>query len=390
MHGDDEGGPATRRSDHLHVAHAIRFGDAFAGKYRIESVLGSGGMGTVLRAHHIQLDRPVAIKVMHSELLAVGDAARRFALEARATAALKSSHAVRIIDIDRLPSGEPFIVMELLDGMDLAKIVEQRGPLTVDRAVHYLLQAADAIAEAHGQGIVHRDLKPQNMFLTAEGIVKVVDFGLAKALRPFGSAPESGQTMANILVGSPAYMSPEQIWSAHSVDQRADIWGLGATLYHLLTGAGPFAAYDMDTLASLIANSDPPAVAARRHDVSPTVDAVIARCLRKNREDRYQTIASFQGALLHLRVELQQGASRSRAHPLDNVNTVMTPLGGTMPLATRRVPMPSAEQDPDNAFTIAPSTQPDSPPQMARDGGPITDDDEPTQIIVGADSTLKT
>lgn len=365
---DDEA-PLTQRADlDRHRSANIRVSEALGGKYRIEGILGSGGMGTVLRAHHIQLDRPVAIKVMHSELLSVPDAARRFALEARATAALKSVHAVRILDIDRLPSGAPFIVMELLAGIDLATMVADRGPLTVDRAIHYLLQAADAIAEAHGQGIIHRDLKPQNMILTDEGIVKVVDFGLAKSLRPQGAPPESGRTATDVLVGSPAYMSPEQLRSAH-IDERTDIWGLGVTLYHLLTGSPPFAAPNMQLLTSLIMSKEPPRVAERRGDVSPTVDAVITRCMRKNPDDRYATIAAFQGGLLHLRAELQSGSFRDTS--VDSGKTSMgVTMGATLPATTRRNALP-AEQE---AASLPPPTTEPNPQSHA------APDDEPTQI----------
>ncbi|HSO34756.1 MAG TPA: serine/threonine-protein kinase [Labilithrix sp.] len=361
----DDDGPVTRRSDDFRPAHKILVGEAISGKYRIESMLGAGGMGTVFRAHHLQLDRRVALKVMHTDLLADESAARRFALEARATAALKSPHAVRVLDIDRLPSGAPFIVMELLEGKNLATLVEERGPLTLDRAVHYLLQAAEAIAEAHAHGIIHRDLKPQNMILTSDGIVKVLDFGLAKALRPpSGAAPDSSLTATNVLVGSPSYMSPEQIWSGRSVDERTDIWGLGVTLYHLLTGGPPFAASDMRALASRIGSEEPRRVAERRADVSPTVDAVIVRCMRKNPAERYQTIAAFQGALLHLRVELQQGGARVSPR-----ETATVPMGGTMPATTRPERSPAALH-PDNAATLV--TAPVS--------GHRPDDDEPTEI----------
>ena len=179
--------------------------DPFARKYRVEKVLGAGGMGSVLRAQHLHLGWPVAFKVMHRELLPVPDAARRFVLEAKATASLKSPNAVRIFDIDYMPSGAPFIVMELLNGQDLATLVAETGPLTVERAVHYLLQACDAISEAHANGIVHRDLKPQNIFLTTDGVVKVLDFGLAKTLHPLGT-PDSSRSQGNVLIGSPHYM----------------------------------------------------------------------------------------------------------------------------------------------------------------------------------------
>src|SRR5687767_15385323 len=167
----------------------VKLGETIASKYLVESMLGVGGMGAVLRAQHLELGEPVAIKVMHRELLGIDDAARRFALEAHATASLKSPNVLRIYEIGQLPSGTPFIVMELLEGIDLGTMVETRGPLPVDRMFHYILQATDAISEAHQFGIIHRDLKPRNLVLTKDGVVKVVDFGLAKALRPLKGLP---------------------------------------------------------------------------------------------------------------------------------------------------------------------------------------------------------
>lgn len=373
MAGDDDG-PMTRPPDPegARAANKIPVGNAFAGKYRIERILGSGGMGTVLRAHHVELDRSVAIKVMHPKLLAVPDAARRFALEARATAGLKSAHAVRILDIDRLPSGVPFIVMELLDGMDLAAIVSARGPLSVDRALHYLLQAAEAIAEAHAHGIIHRDLKPQNIFLTNDGVVKVLDFGLAKALRPLGEVSESSQTSTNMLVGSPHYMSPEQML-AGDVGPRTDIWGFGATFYHLLAGEPPFPAPNMLVLSSHIAAHQPPRIAERRDDVGDAVDAVIARCLKKNPDERYQTIAGFQGALLHLRVALQTNSLLTTAAPGSTIPT--TTLGATIPATTRRAESPA--RPPQLGLANLDTLHSNTEPQR---GDRVDPDDEPTEI----------
>jgi serine/threonine-protein kinase len=324
------------------MAGKVRLGDLIGGKYRVDGVLGSGGMGTVLRCHHILLERPVALKILHGELVGVGDAARRFALEARATATLKSPHAVRILDTDRLPSGAPYIVMELLDGRDLATIVSEEGPLSVDRALRYLLQAVNAIAEAHGHGIIHRDLKPANMILTREGIVKVVDFGLAKAPRVDAAwattaraedDAASDRTGTHVLVGSPCYMSPEQLRSSRDVDARADIWGLGVTLYFLLTGTEPFMAPNLPILISIIDSQPTPRVAERRADVIPSVDALIAQCLRKNPDERYRTITAFQTALIHVLAE----------HQKQSVATTNADNATTLPPTRRFTPLPPTE-----------------------------------------------
>ncbi len=286
----------------------VRVGEILARKYRVDGVLGAGGMGTVVRAFHLRLGQAVAIKILHRELMTSADAARRFALEARATASLKSASSVRILDIDQLDTGVPFIVMELLDGKDLGSIVEQSGPLAVDQAVRYILQATGAIAEAHGLGIVHRDIKPENIFLTREGVVKVVDFGLAKALPTdrltLEEQADSDRTGTHVLLGSPSYMSPEQILSSRDVDLRTDIWGLGVTLFNLLTGTPPFAAPNFAILASVIMTRPAPRLSEARKGIPPALDALVARCMQKQPEARYPNTAALRAALVHVLAEL--------------------------------------------------------------------------------------
>jgi serine/threonine protein kinase len=312
MPGSDE--KPSSMDDAARSGREVRLGDVLVGRYLVESMLGRGGMGSVLRAIHLELDQPVAIKVMHHEHLGIPDAARRFALEAQATATLKSEHVLRVFEIGQLPSGTPFIVMELLEGIDLATMVETRGPLPVDRMFHYVLQATDAISEAHDHGIIHRDLKPRNIVLTNEGIVKVVDFGLAKALRPLAGLPGvSTLTAGNLLVGSPSYMSPEQLHS-RAVDARTDVWALGATMFHLLTGDVPFPAPSLPALiAVLAATNDPPRVSERRSDVGEGIDAVIAQCLRRDPDQRFQSIRALQNSLIQLRAEYEEAVSPTGA-----------------------------------------------------------------------------
>lgn len=371
MTDGNDGGPVTRRSDpNGHRAYKFRVGEIVSGKYRIESMLGTGGMGTVFRAHHVHLDRPVALKVMHAAPAALGDAARRFGLEARATAALKSAHVVRILDIDHLPTGAPFIVMELLEGKDLASLVVERGPLAVDRAVHYVLQVADAIAEAHSRGIVHRDLKPQNMILTTEGLVKVLDFGLAKALHPLsGTMPDSERTAMSMIVGTPHYMSPEQVLAGR-VDERTDIWGLGATLYALLAGEPPFPVIDLEAYSPRIGVDAPPRLADRRDDVTPSVDGLIVKCLRRNPDERFQTVAALQAALIHLRVEL--AARGPRVLPGETAR-----MGETALPTTRRKDAVAASE---LAATLAPPTVQDAGITERPPTTRPSNDDEPTEI----------
>nr|HMR07207.1 serine/threonine-protein kinase [Polyangiaceae bacterium] len=219
---------------------SVNQGDILAGKFRVEKLLGSGGMGMVVAAHHLQLDEPVAIKFLLPEALTNAAAVGRFAREARAATKIKSEHVVRIIDIGSFDSGEPYIVMEYLNGQDLSQLLAARGPLPPDEVAEYILQACEAIVEAHVLGIVHRDLKPANLFVAARmdgtPLVKVLDFGISKV----STGPDLSLTETSALMGSPLYMSPEQMASAKSVDARTDIWALGVILYELVTGKPPF------------------------------------------------------------------------------------------------------------------------------------------------------
>ena len=281
---------------------AIAKGSIFADKYRIESQLGRGGMGAVFAARHLALGQRVAIKVMLPDLLEDTDAVRRFAREARAAAALRSEHAVRIHDVGRSETGAPYLVMEYLDGKDLATILSEndRTPFPVEDAVRYMIEACDAIAEAHALGIVHRDIKPQNLFLNRDRngrtAIKVVDFGLAKPLAE-SDVGGSGVTRTDVMLGSPAYMSPEQIRSSRDIDERADIWALGATLYTLVTGVAPFLGTTLHVICSLILKQDAPRATARRPDCPRELDEIIRCCLKREPDERFRSVDQLATAL---------------------------------------------------------------------------------------------
>ncbi len=279
----------------------VREGDILAGKYRVERVLGIGGMGVVVAAHHIQLDEKVALKFLLPEALANVEAVARFAREARAAVKIKSEHVARVIDVGTLQNGAPYMVMEYLEGGDLAAWLEQRGPLPVEQAVEFVLQASVAVADAHALGIVHRDLKPANLFCVrrsdAQLSIKVLDFGISKMTDMSGSAPGS-MTRTSALMGSPLYMSPEQMRSPKDVDAQTDIWALGVILYELLTGRPAFLADTVMELAIRIANEATPPIRGFRPDVPDGIDAVVAKCLEKDRRNRYRNVAELALALL--------------------------------------------------------------------------------------------
>jgi tRNA A-37 threonylcarbamoyl transferase component Bud32 len=286
--------------DRYEQAASVRAGDILAGKYRIDRVLGVGGMGVVVAAHHLQLDERVAIKFLLPEMLAQQDAVMRFSREARAAVKIKSEHVARVTDVGTLETGAPYMVMEYLEGADLAELV-RRGPLPLTQAVDFVLQACEAIAEAHALGIVHRDLKPANLFLATlpGGVqsVKVLDFGISKLTGLSASGGQDSATRTKALMGSPLYMSPEQMESSKDVDVRSDLWALGIIVYELIAGVSPFVADTMPELILRIMSSAPPSLRERRADVPAGLDAAILRCLVKDRAQRWQSVGDLAAAL---------------------------------------------------------------------------------------------
>ncbi|XXY48261.1 protein kinase [Sorangium sp. So ce269] len=278
-------------------------GQILSGKYRVERILGQGGMGVVVAALHEQLHQRVAIKLLHPG--ANAEMVERFVREARAAVRLKSEHVARVLDVGTLETGAPFMVMEYLEGSDLQQTLRERGPLELEEAVGYVLEACEAIAEAHAAGIIHRDLKPANLFLArgadGSGMVKVLDFGISKALaEPSGAGgePELGLTKTAMVLGSPLYMAPEQMRSARTVDTRADIWSLGAILYQLLTARVPFDATSLSELILMINTEAPPSPSTFRRDLPPGLEAAILRCLEKDVAKRFRSVAELAVAIV--------------------------------------------------------------------------------------------
>jgi serine/threonine-protein kinase len=278
-------------------ASPVREGEIIADKYRVERVLGAGGMGVVVAATHVQLGERVAVKFLLPAAATSADHVERFLREARASARIKSEHVARVHDVQTL-RGLPYMVMEYLAGTDLAALLRTRGRLPIAEAVDYVLQACEAIAEAHSLGIIHRDLKPSNLFLTrrADGsaLVKVLDFGISKNLTErAGEATATGTSL-----GSPMYMSPEQITDVKKVDARSDVWALGIMLHELLTGMRPFNAESAPALFVAIATQPPAPVRALRPDAPLPLEAAILRCLEKDPARRMPNVAALASELV--------------------------------------------------------------------------------------------
>jgi serine/threonine-protein kinase len=253
-------------------------------------------MGAVVGARHLQLDERVAIKFLLPEMLQHDEVVQRFLREGRAAIKIRSEHCVRVLDVGKLENSAPYMVMEFLEGQDLGAFRSRQLP--IHDVVDWVLQASEALAEAHAIGIVHRDLKPANLFLTrrADGTacVKVLDFGISKQA---ASGADAGVTKTQAVLGSPQYMSPEQMRSTRDVDARADIWALGTVVYELIAGAPPFDGETVTALFAAILQDDPKPLSAWRSDVSPALEAAVRGSLEKNRDRRYASIAHFAAAL---------------------------------------------------------------------------------------------
>jgi eukaryotic-like serine/threonine-protein kinase len=306
-------------------------GDVIAGKYEIVGLIGAGGVGYVVSAMHLELGEMVALKFLREESLVHEEVVARFAREARAAAKIKSEYVARVFDVGSLPNGVPFIVMEYLHGKDLADVVRQEGRLPIKVAVEYVMQACEALASAHSMGTVHRDIKPENLFLTrhAEGveIIKVLDFGISKVALQGGSSQSQRQFVKTMMpMGTPAYMSPEQIRATGEVDARTDIWALGCVLFELLTASCVFDAPTLMQLGAAILERAPVPLRQMLPDAPPELEAIILRCLEKDASKRYQTVAELAVALYPFAPRRARISAERSSYLLHSTNPNVAPL----------------------------------------------------------------
>jgi serine/threonine-protein kinase len=312
--------------------HSI-IGQVLAGKYQVERVLGQGGMGLVVQAVHVQLGQRVAIKFVLPEVMHNPEIYGRFLREAQAAALLKSAHVARVIDIGALEDGAPYMVMEYLDGENLESLLRRVGPLPVVTAAAWMLEACEAVAEAHSLGIIHRDLKPANLFLAhgAGGLqsIKVFDFGISKITSSSGLEPSLTRTTS--VMGSPSYAAPEQLRASRDVDHRADIWALGVTLYQLVSADMPWKADTLPELSIKVAVDPPPPLPPQLR-VPAAFEQIIRRCLEKEPGRRYTSVAALAEALGPFTPEGDAAVDRVRRTSTGHITMVdgqVTTMGGS-------------------------------------------------------------
>jgi serine/threonine-protein kinase len=276
-------------------------GEILASNYRAESVLGSGGMGVVVRVTHLESGKAFALKFLRPSVARNPNAAVRFLREAEASGRIKSPHVVTIVDVGQLASGLPYLVMEYLEGTCLEGLLSGGKRLALAQACDLALQASEGLSAAHAMGVVHRDIKPANLHVTngpdGAELLKIVDFGISKMLdADAGAGPQLTRTQTSI--GSPLYMSPEQMRSARMVDYRSDQWSLGVVLYRMATGKLPFDGQSLPRVCVQVLQGDFVSVATRCPDLPPAFAVAVERCFRVSPNERYADIAEFAAALV--------------------------------------------------------------------------------------------
>jgi serine/threonine-protein kinase len=359
-------GPISQDIERVYVAR----GDIVADKYLVEGLLGEGGMAFVIVAKHVKLGEKVALKFLHKQFLQKADLVERFAREAQAACRIKNEHVARVYDVGSIRLTDPavdapFLVMEYLEGHDFSTELEQTGPFAIAEAVELTMQVCQALAVAHAQGIVHRDIKPENLFLVGKGTlrsVKVLDFGISKLALTGKAFAEAEQSLTGSLtLGTPLYMSPEQIRSTRSVDPRSDIWSLGIVLYEILTAKTAFEADTVTELCAAVLETTPRPILELRPEVPPGLAAIVARCFEKDPANRFQNVAELSIALLkyapkRARLTAERTSQVIRAarpsagsqHELDIPTTMPPPADGSLqviatPAELRPMPLPQIE-----------------------------------------------
>lgn len=366
----------------VHTAHDHTVGQIISGRFRVEHVIGVGSMGVVLAAKHIELDERVAIKFIRPEMQKLPGVLSRFAREAKAAVSIKSEHVAQVFDVGTAEGIGPYIVMEYLEGRDLGAMLHSEGRLAIGRAVHYVMQACEALAVAHSNGVTHRDIKPENLFLTRQGdmeVIKLLDFGISKAAltgKVFGDELSASESAC--LLGTPLYMSPEQIRATSEVDHRADIWSLGAVLYELITARSAFVADSVRQVWTRILETAPTPLSTHCPEAPPALQHVIDRCLDKDPAERFQNVAELAIALLPFAPSRARSYAQRASSILGTKSDSIIPA--PMPPAMS-IPMPSSTRPisggaiSTNAYLALPMPDMSAPPVFGhRASHSVTDD----------------
>lgn len=303
-------------ADDLHDC-PVSVGELLNRKYRVERLIGIGGMGVVVAAWHTELQQRVALKFLRRSFSKHPEAAERFRREARAAARISSDHVVRVFDVTTLEDGVPYMVMEYLEGETLQQLLETIGPLKEVEVAAIVVQVCEALADAHANQIIHRDLKPENVYLTHRTgrppMVKVLDFGVSKSLA-MNTSPQLKLTQASMLVGSPLYMSPEQLDSKREIDARSDVWGTGVLIYELLTRQVPFMGETLPQIIQAILGGHRRPLTDIKPDISADMEQIVLRCLASDPDDRFATVQKLAHALRPLAVVGDEWATRVEPH----------------------------------------------------------------------------
>lgn len=334
----------------------VPIGEIFANKYRVERVLGEGGMGVVVAAHHLELDQPVAVKFLLEDVAQHEEGAERFRREARAAAKIHSDHVVRVLDVGVMDDGVRYMVMEYLEGRDLSEELAERKSFPVGVAAGFILEAIDAVGQAHAVGIVHRDLKPANLFLAhrpdGSRRIKVLDFGISKTVGGV-STEQLSLTKTSAWIGSPLYMAPEQMQSARDVDARADIWSLGAILYELISGQPPYMADSLPQLCSMLLTREPEPIQNKCPGMPEGLANVIMRCLVRDREARIQSTTELARGLVQYATTITGSSVRSSLLDFTEFQSGSVPgsAKGSMPASVYSMPQRSITSSADSGAT---------------------------------------
>ncbi len=336
----------------------LHIGDVLGGKYRIDELIGQGGMGVVARATQLDLGRTVAVKSLRPEVRGHAEVVERFYREARAASRIGGAHAVQILDVGRTEGGDPFMVMELLLGEDLDRVIRRDGRQALTVAVSLMVQACSGVADAHRVRIIHRDLKPSNLFLATQNtgarVLKVLDFGISRL-----DDQASQLTRTTTQLGTPHYMSPEQIERPKSVDHRTDIWAMGCIFHKLLVGETPFRGQGMQLISAVIRNTrkKPSEIVP---ELGPEVDAVVDKCLEPNADKRFQSAEELSEALKTLvpaestdRPHILNIPSARGQRPSDRPpSSIRTDAGVSVSSLMATTPMPQSDPEAHTAIQV--------------------------------------